>query len=303
MGRPGQTVHSADWAGLTDDQLYQKIYDYTRQTLISLKEAGVTPAFIQPGNEISYGMLWGPVGTPDSQLKKTLMGSAANWERLGKLLNQAIKACREVCPEAKIILHTERVTQVDVQSNFYDEMKRMDVDYDIIGLSYYPYWHGDLSVLNTALTSLEGRYPEKEIMIVETGYPYKWEVPGSDHDVTDQYPYSDEGQDKFARELVQTLEAHSHVDGLFWWWMEYNAYNTDLAGWYNAPLFDSTTGRATAALKTICSFATNTGISSLPDDGVTDHTDYFDLTGKRIAKPGHGIYILKNGTKTEKLIK
>ena len=90
-------------------------------------------------------------------------------------------------------------------------------------------------------------------MMVETGYSYKWEVPGTDQKV--DYPYSDAGQDQFAKELVSLLLSYDKVDGLFWWWMEYNAFGTSLSGWYNAPLFDSTTGRATSALTTICAFA------------------------------------------------
>ena len=154
------------WKDLSDELLYEKIYDYTKETLLSLKEAGVTPSFIQPGNEISYGMLWGAEDASSSSLKKVFMGSDANWNRFGILLNQAIKACREVCPEAKIVLHTERVSQVDVLTNFYDQIKKLDVDYDIIGLSYYPYFHGDMNVLDKALSSLQTRYPEKNIMIV-----------------------------------------------------------------------------------------------------------------------------------------
>lgn len=63
---------------------------------------------------------------------------------------------------------------------------------------------------------------------------------------TDQkvdYPYSDQGQNSFAEDLVSMLEKHEQVEGLCWWWMEYNAFGTNLSGWYNAPLFDSTTGR------------------------------------------------------------
>ncbi|MDE6340701.1 MAG: arabinogalactan endo-1,4-beta-galactosidase, partial [Muribaculaceae bacterium] len=232
------------WSNLTDEQLYEKIYDYTKETLLALKDAGVVPAFIQPGNEISYGMLWGAEGSPSSQLKKAFMGSDNNWGRFGTLLKQAIKACREVCPDAKIVLHTERVAQTDVLNNFYDQMKKMSVDYDIIGLSYYPYWHGDLTALEKALGSLQSRFPEKNIMIVETGYSYKWAVPGTEHDYSGKWAYSDEGQDAFARDLVNTLEKYENVNGLFWWWMEYNAYGTQLSGWYNAPLFSSLDGRA-----------------------------------------------------------
>lgn len=279
------------WQGLSDEQLCQKINEYTGEVLSTLKANGVTPAFIQPGNEISYGMLWGAEGTPDKDLKKALMGSDANWERFGKLLNQAILACRRECPDAKIIIHTERVANVGVQDNFYRQMQRLGVDYDIIGLSYYPYFHGSMSVLDKAITSLEQNFPSKEIMIVETGFPYKWEVPGTTEKV--DYPYSDAGQDQFAKDLVDMLESHDKVNGLFWWWLEYNAYNTTLTGWYNAPLFDSTTGRACAALKTIGSFTDgNTGIPALTDDTAAEGEVWHDLLGRRIAAPSApGIYI------------
>lgn len=269
------------WRGLSDDQLYQKIYDYTKKTLASLRESGVTPAFIQPGNEISYGMLWGMEDGSSSSQKKALMGSNANWDRFGRLLTQAIKACREECPDAKIVLHTERVAQPNVLTNFYDQMKRLDVDYDIIGLSYYPYFHGDMSVLDKALSTLQDKYPEKNIMIVETGYSYKWEVPGTTFDLSKKWAYSEAGQDAFAKDLVATLEKYDRVNGLFWWWMEYNAKGTSLGGWYNAPLFNSLDGKATPALKTICTFGEDAAVETIGSDS-DECMEWYDLNGRRI---------------------
>lgn len=296
---PAKQWTPAAWAGLSDEQLYQKIYDYTRASLDTLKAHGVVPDFIQPGNEISYGMLWGPAGTPDSQLKKTYMGSDANWDRLGKLLNQAIKACHESCPDAKIIIHTERVAQANVLTNFYNQMKKLNVDYDIIGLSYYPYFHGKMSVLDTSLKALTYNFPEKEIMIVETGYPYAWEVPGTTQTV--DYPYTEQGQEQFAKALVEELRKYDKVTGLFWWWMEYNAKDTSLSGWYNAPLFDSRTGKVTLAFSAICSFAGGPegsvpGISLDPE--AADPMIYFDLNGHRVDTPKRGnIYVTSSGHK------
>lgn len=287
---PAKQWTPVDWEGLSDEQLYQKIYDYTKEVLETLKADGVVPEFIQTGNEISYGMLWGPAGTKNP--KKALMGNNANWDRFGKLLKQAIKACNEVCPDAKIVLHTERVPNVGVQNNFYNKMKELQVPYSIIGLSYYPYFHGDLSVLSKAIESLEKNFSDKEIMVVETGYSYKWEVPGSNYDHSDKWPLSAAGQNKFAQDLVSTLDKYENVGGLFWWWMEYNAFGTSLSGWYNAPLFDSTTGRATPALKTICSFATS-GIESVKDDSDAP-MQWYNLQGLPVEKPSApGIYISK----------
>lgn len=287
------------WRGLSDEQLYEKIYDYTKETLLSLKEAGVTPSFIQPGNEISYGMLWGMEDDSSSSLKKTFMGSDANWNRLGQLLSQAIKACREVCPDAKIVLHTERVAQPDVLKNFYDRMAGLDVDYDIIGLSYYPYFHGDMSVLDTALSMLQNNFPGKNIMIVETGYSYKWEVPGTTYDFSKKWTYSEAGQNAYAKDLVSTLEKYENADGLFWWWMEYNAFGTSLSGWYNAPLFNSLDGRATPALTTICSFATPSSVGQLPSSSFPQEpTPVFDLLGRPVRDTSTpGLYISPSGKK------
>lgn len=281
------------WAGQDDEELCETIYEYTRRSLAALKEAGATPDFVQPGNEISYGMLWGIAGTPEAELKKTLMGSDANWARLGNLLRNAIKACREECPEAGVVIHTERVAQVDVMNNFYDRMESLGIDYDIIGLSYYPYFHGNLRVLDAALNDVEMRYPDKQIMIVETGYPYKWEVPGSTEKV--DYPYTDAGQNEFASRLVDLLLRHERVDGLFWWWLEYNAYGTSLSGWYNAPLFDSTTGKACSALRTICRFGSDTGgVEKAPADEGGEEV-WYDVNGRRVVRPTDpGIYVSRN---------
>lgn len=283
------------WKGLTDEELVQKIYDYTRESLLTLKENGIVPKFIQPGNEISYGMLWVPFGEKDNNANHALTNSSeASWQRFGDLLRSAISACREVCPDAQIIIHTERVAQVNVLTNFYNRMASLDIDYDIIGLSYYPYFHGNMNVLNNALTNLERNYPDKPIMIVETGYPYQYEVPGTDKKVDYEYSYA--GQDAYAHDLVNTLLAHPQVNGLFWWWLEYNAYGAGLQGWYNAPLFDSNNGKATPAIKTIASFGTgNAFIESLEAEGGPEQDKWFDISGRQISRPTlPGLYIHGN---------
>lgn len=287
---PAKQWTPAEWASLTDEQLYLKIYDYTKSVLTAMTEAGAAPDFIQPGNEISYGMLWGAYGS--SQLKKCYMGSSANWSRFTTLLANAVKACREVCPKAKVILHTERVEKPDVMVNFYDEMKNAEVDYDIIGLSYYPYFHGKLPVLETALARLEKEYPGKEIMVVEAGYPYAWAVPGTTIDYSATYPYSDDGQKAFTKDLIETLNKHKDVTGLFWWWMEYNAKGTSLSGWYNAPLFDSRTGRATGALAVMKDFVGSSANVGTIEVEETDGKAWYTLGGQCMAEPSlPGIYI------------
>ena len=295
---PAKQWTPAAWVSLTDERLYEKIYEYTKDALTQMCDAGATPDFIQPGNEISYGMLWGAYNASASSLKKCYVNSSANWDRFTTLLENAIKACREVCPDAKVILHTERVQQTNVLSNFYTKMKNANIDYDIIGLSYYPAWHGNLATLESALNAMTTAFPDKDIMIVETGYSYAWAIPGTSFDYSSVYPYTDAGQNSYTVDLISLLNKYDNVKGLFWWWMEYNANGTSLSGWYNAPLFDSRTGRATAALSSLKTFKESSSIENITTDRVENADDvWYSISGQRIKRPTeHGIYI-HNGKK------
>ena len=258
---PVKQFTPAEWAGLDDEALTQKIYEYTRDCLRALKAAGATPDYIQTGNEISYGMCWGPVGTPADKLLKCYSGDEANWERFTNLLKAAGRACREECPRAKIILHTERVAKTSIMLNFYNQMRDKQVDYDIIGLSYYPYFHGALSVISNALNNVANNYPDKDIMIVETGYSYHYKV--GDMDYSSTWPLTYEGQRKYTADLIARIKPYRQVKGLFWWFPEANEYG--LGGslwnilhvndnWYNAGLWDHETGKATPALYELKNF-------------------------------------------------
>lgn len=246
------------WLSLNDEQLSQKMYDYTRDCLQQLIDADATPDLIQTGNEISYGMLWGATGT---NANRCYSGNNANWSRFTTLLKQAGKACRELCPEAKIILHTERVANTGVLTNFYRQMNNADVDYDIIGTSYYSYYHGSLSTLSTALTTLKREFPEKQVIVVETGYFYAWQpnITSPGVDLSGTYPISTAGQKAFTTALISTLHQHDNVVGLIWWMMEANEYahtgsKQTTTGWYNASLFDDQTGIVNPAFFELQSF-------------------------------------------------
>lgn len=256
---PGKQWTPAAWASLNDAQLQQQLYDYTRDCLQQLAVAGATPDLIQMGNEISYGMLWGTEkAVGGNQTNRCFTGSPQqNWDRFFALLRQATKACREVCPFAKIIIHSERTPKPAVLIDFFDRMKTAQIDYDVIGLSYYPYFHGPLNTLEEALKQIWSKHYGKHVLIVETGYPWKWEVQGTEYDYTGTYPYTNAGQKAFTSALITMLLRHSEVCGLAWWYAEANAKGTtgDLAqGWYNAGLFDQETGRALDALYELKNF-------------------------------------------------
>lgn len=307
---PAKQWTPAAWADLDDAALAQKLYDYTKDALSQLKAAGAEPDMIQTGNEISYGMLWGVLNS--SSLKQCYPSTKYddNWSRFTNLLTQATKACREECPDAKIILHVERTSTSQQKDNsnytalnyFYKKMKAANIDYDIIGLSYYPYFHGAISELEGAINLLETNYSDKKIMIVEFGYPYAWAVPGTTYNYTATYPYSDAGQKAITADVLTMLNKHNNVNGLFWWWPEYNAYWTSLAGWYNAPLFDSQSGKASSAVTELGKFASSTsGINQITANGKNDSDDsYYTLSGQRVSTPSHGVYIHKGRKEMKK---
>jgi len=293
---PAKQWTPADWLSLSDSQLYTKIYDYTKDCLQQMVAAGATPDLIQTGNEISYGMLWGQTGT--SANRCTTGSSSANWTRFTTLLKQAASACREVCPAAKIIIHSERVSKANVLIDFFNRMKAAEVDYDVIGLSYYPYFHGEISVLETAIKQLENKNYGKEIQVVEMGYPSKWAVPGTTFNYAGTYPYSVAGQKQFLSDLITMLKNHPQVNGLSWWYAEANAYGCtgDLkTDWYNAGLFDNNTGKALDALYELQSFVTTASIQNVTSEASADGR-YYDLQGRRINAPQKGLYIT-NGKK------
>ncbi|MBQ2235704.1 MAG: glycosyl hydrolase 53 family protein, partial [Muribaculaceae bacterium] len=107
------------WVGLSDEELTVKIGEYTTEVLQALNEAGATPDYIQTGNEISYGMCWGKRGSSASSLLKVYPWDDANWPRFRNLLNSAIAACRTECPNAKIIIHSERTTKPNDLVQYY----------------------------------------------------------------------------------------------------------------------------------------------------------------------------------------
>ena len=282
------------WQSLSDEQLQTKIYEYTRDCLMKLVEAGATPDFIQTGNEISYGMLWGEKGT---KANHCYTNSDANWPRFIALLQQAVKACREVCPEAKVIIHTERAGNTSTTVDIYKRLA--DVDYDVIGLSYYPFWHKQLSVLSQTLDELATNFPEKPVQIVETAYHYQWKpTTGVTWNSFSIWKDTPEGQAAFVRDLIAELNKHANVNGLYWWFPEENGNGPDkkvITGWVNRGLWDNDTHRALPALYELKAFlGSETSVRSLTSDisSLTSET-WYTLQGQRLqSKPTRpGIYI------------
>lgn len=221
---PSKQYLPKSWQNASFCEVVERVYSYTRETLALAKKEGVDIEFIQVGNEITNGMMW-EYGRLDGE-----GGSRTGYPNLIKLIKSGCKACREVYPEAKIILHLERSYDKVIYNEFFTNMRQADVDYDIIGFSYYPYWHGTFAQFyeNVDMCKKFG----KELMVVELGYAFTLEdylkhghggaqlVFGngtlSSFGTEMEYPVSRGGQAAFTRDFLSLAKEHG-VSGVIWW--------------------------------------------------------------------------------------
>ncbi len=157
---PAKQAKPAAWANLSFDALQKKVYEHTFDVLTALKKAGVTPEWVQVGNEIPGGMLW-----PD--------GSTNNWVQLAQLLNKGYEATKAVNAKIKVIVHVDEGNNNEKFRWFFDKATEHQVKYDVIGLSYYPFWikkdySETIADLQKNLNDMASRY-QKEVMVVEVG--------------------------------------------------------------------------------------------------------------------------------------
>ena len=157
---PAKQAKPAAWANLSFDALQKKVYEHTFDVLTALKKAGVTPEWVQVGNEIPGGMLW-----PD--------GSTNNWAQLAQLLNKGYEATKAVNAKIKVIVHVDEGNNNEKFRWFFDKATEHQVKYDVIGMSYYPFWikkdySETIADLQNNLNDMASRY-QKEVMVVEVG--------------------------------------------------------------------------------------------------------------------------------------
>lgn len=297
---PGKHSTPSSWTATTAEELAQTLYDYTVSTLTELKEYGAEPDFIQVGNEITYGQLW-PTGHVYPGGGGYVTGNVTgSWDSFYLYIKKGTEACREVCPDAKVVIHVEMSGQGKNVLPFFNTLKNYNPDYDIIGLSYYPYYHGDLSKLENLLGQLRYYYPAKKVQLVEAGYPHAYYPTGDKiFDYTATYPGDTEGQRQFTADLIEKLNKYENVDGLYWWWPEANEKGVNWqnpvtkSGWYNYGLWDNATGKAQTALYELKNFRDDlSGISEVTSGQQPGKDNrYYNLAGQQIAKPSNGVYV------------
>ncbi len=209
---PGNQTKPAAWQNLDFNTLADSVYRYTNESIARFRQEDALPAHVQIGNEITPGLLWddGRVGWQYSWWDNN-----EQWDQLAELINSAISGVLDSLSaeeQPEIILHLTTACDNQASRWWLDNILDRGVEFDVIGLSYYPWWHGTLQELEDNLFDLAYRYG-KYIQIVETSYP--WTLEGYDQtnnfvwqesQLEAGYPATTEGQCAFFTDLYNIID-------------------------------------------------------------------------------------------------
>lgn len=218
---PGKQFKPKAWASYGVEELEKAVYDFTKESLTAVLDAGVNVTMIQVGNELSNGLLW-----PE--------GKMPNYDNIAKFVSAGIRACREIKADIPLMIHLDNGGKNELYRDWFDHYVERGEDFDYIGLSYYPFWHGSLQSLEDNMNDIAVRYG-KELIVAEVSMGYTMEDYKSYEKLEDserkgyatrqelvdkiEYPMTVQGQVDFTKDFLNRV-AHVADDkgcGFFWW--------------------------------------------------------------------------------------
>lgn len=212
---PGKQNKPAAWKSLSFEDLEKAVYSYTKEVVQAMIDQGTPPHMVQVGNEIVGGMLW-----PDG---KANSNDVEQWKRLAKLLNAGLKATKDCSNKILTMLHIDRGGDNKVSVWWFDHILAQGVQFDTIGQSYYPWWHGPLEAFEQNMNDLATRY-KKDIYVVEVAYPWGADDSPGPHVYNGKkfepgYPHSPEGQAKFLSRVIEIIKKmpNGRGKGILYW--------------------------------------------------------------------------------------
>jgi len=238
---PGKQTKPAAWRNLPFDKLEQAVYDYTKDVVSAMVAQGTPPCMVQIGNEIIGGMLW-----PDGRVSGN---DPEKWKPLIKLLDAGIRAVHDARGSNRIqtMIHLDRGGDNKAAVWWFDNAIKGGLKFDLIGLSYYPNWHGGIDQMEKNVDDLADRY-KKDVYIVETGYPWILDqrtksmghVIGDSRGLLPGYPASIEGQDQFLAKVIEVIRRipHGRGKGLLYWAPTWISPGKAATTYDNVALFD-----------------------------------------------------------------
>ncbi len=196
---PGKQMVPKAWKGMEIEEKSGAVYQYTKECLQKLRDAGVPVAMVQVGNETN-GALCGE----------------KRWAGIQAVMQAGSKAIREICPEALVAVHFANPEKAGSYEDYAWRLDYYSVDYDVFASSYYPYWHGTLKNLTDVLTAIHDTYGKK-VMVMETSYAYTAEdtdfngnTIGDGGGIVKDYPFTVQGQANAVRNVI---DAAAHIPG------------------------------------------------------------------------------------------
>ena len=207
---PSKQYAPKAWKGLSHEDKVEALYQYTKESLQKIKDAGVDIGMVQIGNETNGGNMAGTT-------------SSSSWAKVAQLFAAGSKAVREIDPNILVAVH---FTNPEKNSNMKDYAKKLNyynLDYDVFGSSYYPYWHGTLENLQETLSYIAETY-NKKVMVLETSYANTtvdtdgWTntIGTSGYD-NKNYPFTLAGQTNCVRDVIDTVSKTTNGIGVCYW--------------------------------------------------------------------------------------
>ena len=218
---PGKQFKPKAWAEFGVEELEQAVYDFTVDTMKCFKENGVNITMVQVGNELSNGLLW-----PE--------GKVPNYDNIAKFVNAGIRGVRNVDTEVPIMIHLDNGGHNNLYREWFDHFMERGEAFDLIGLSYYPFWHGTLDMLTNNMNDIAKRYG-KDLIVAEVSMGYTMEDYKEYEKLSDEerkgyatrpalvekieYPMTVQGQYDFMEDFLNRI---SHIEGnkgkgFFYW--------------------------------------------------------------------------------------
>lgn len=223
---PKKQTLPKEWKDYSVEEIKDAMRKFTLKTLGAFNDAGLAISAVQVGNEITNGMLW-PYGKiiGDVVAGKVRKG----YDSLIAFLKVGIQAVREACPKAKIVLHLEQSGNAAIYDEWFSQMQAAEVDYDVIGMSYYPFWHGTFDSLWANVDACIKKFGKK-VVIAEWSYAFtlkgysradgsRVRLSAGENAPVElylPYPATPEGQAQFVSEFLKGAKAHG-VAGVFYW--------------------------------------------------------------------------------------
>ncbi len=206
---PNKQTLPREWSDYSNDELRQVIYDYTYDVLKRFEEEGCLPSMVQTGNEVNNGMMF-PNGT------------SRTWQTI--YMASAISAVNDIDSSIKTVLHIANGASYSTVSGVLDDLISLGLDFDVIGLSYYSYWHGSMSEFEECVKLLDENY-DKEICVMEYSYGYSDDsneytsniFSAENNEEDGGYKATVQGQASYIHDVNEVIASVDSGIGTFYW--------------------------------------------------------------------------------------